>query len=62
MLIWQGQGWQVIQHEYLSIFYVQKWMLGDNPRSYTQHYDYFTVYSCNDVEKVKSYLREQGVK
>jgi len=62
MILWQKDGYQVVQHERLQYFYVKKWMEGDNPRSYGRHWDYFTVKTFNCIEKVKDFLRGEGFK
>lgn len=62
MILWQKDGYQVVQHERLQYFYVKKWMEGDNPRSYGRHWDYFTVKTFSCIEKVKDFLRGEGFK
>lgn len=53
MLIYNNKGIRVLQHEYLQVFHVQKFMEGDNPRSYGRTMDYFTVKECYSIEEVR---------
>lgn len=58
MLIYEKDEYQVLQHDHLQYYWIRKWMKGDNPRSYDQHYDYFTVETCDSVEAVNKYFKE----
>lgn len=58
MLIYQKDGYQVVQHDYLQYYWINKWMLGDNPRSYDQHYDYFCIETCKSIEDVNKWFAE----
>lgn len=56
MLIHQEENYRVLQHEYLQIYYIQKWMVCDNPRSYDQHWDYGGIKTVNSIEEVNQYF------
>lgn len=58
MMIYCNGGIRVLQHEYLTLFYVQKWMEGDNPRSYGRHWDYYTVLCTNSIKEVNDTVKE----
>ena len=58
MVIFMQHGIRVIQHEYLQLFNVQKWMEGDDPRSYGRKYDYFTVEQTKSIDRVNELVRE----
>ncbi len=58
MLIYEKDNYQVVQHDHLEYFWIKKWMLGDNPRSYEQHYDFFTVATCNSIEEVNQWFKD----
>ena len=58
MLIYQNNDIRVMQHPYLEIFDVQKFMEGDDPRTYGRKYDFFTVKQCNSIEEVKQLVKE----
>lgn len=52
MIIFNKDGIRVWQHPYHQVFHVQQWGLGDDPRSYGEKYDYFTVKECFSIEEV----------
>lgn len=58
MLIYQYEDYRVYQHPLLDIFYINKWMLCDNPRSYDQHYDFGNIKTCNSIEQVNKYFTD----
>lgn len=58
MLIYQGDGIRVMQHPYLQIFDVQKFMEGDCNRSYDRKFDYFTVKQCHSIQEVRELVQD----
>ncbi|QHJ79034.1 MAG: hypothetical protein [Caudoviricetes sp.] len=59
MIIYQETYIRIWQHPHLQVFHCQKWMLGDDPRSYRQSYDFKTVKECFSVEDVRDwYVKE----
>lgn len=58
MMIYNKGGVRVLQHEYLQLFHVQRWMEGDCPRSYGRSYDYHTVLETRSIEEVNKKVRE----
>lgn len=49
---------RVLQHPYLTVFHVQKYMLGDCSHSYGQTWDYFTVLETSSIEEVNKKVKE----
>lgn len=58
MLIYQNDGIRVLQHEHLTLFYVQKWMECDNPRTYGRHFDFSTILETSSISEVNKKVRE----
>ncbi|AIA64908.1 hypothetical protein AVV44_gp109 [Cronobacter phage S13] len=46
------------QHPHLQVYHIQKWMLGDCPRSYEQTYDYRTIKEVFSIDEVNEWYRE----
>lgn len=58
MIIWQEGEYRVWQHPHLQVYHIQKWMLGDCPRSYEQTYDYRTIKEVFSIDEVNEWYRE----
>lgn len=58
MIIYENGKVRVVQHQHLPIFYVQRWDLGDNPRSYGQCYKWCTILETRNIDEVNKKVKE----
>lgn len=58
MNIFEKGNVRVLQHPFLTLFHVQKWMEGDDPRSYGRCFKWCNVKETRCIKEVNKIVRE----